>query len=385
MTEAPDVVVIGGGIIGVSVAEHIVRKAPLSVLVLERESELGTGATARASGGIRHQFSTETNIRLTQLSYPEFVEFADRFGQEIGLRLHGYLFLASSETSRAALAQAVTVQNSLGVPSRLIEADEVESIFPQVRTDDLLQASYCAIDGSANPADVVLGYKSAAERKGVRFARGETVIGLERNGDRITGVLTDRNRYATRCVVNAAGPFARTIAGMVGVDLPAHPFRRQTFVVDPIVGVPKEIPLTIDLDSGWNMHQERSGVLLVGGTDKDTRPGTDPVVDWEGFDRVAAAALHRVPKLAEQMHVRGAYAGIRTLTPDYHGILGRVEDVDGFICATNCNGHGFMHAPAVGQLIAELIVDGNMSSLDEDRLALRRFQMGDLEVERAVN
>jgi len=380
-----DVVIIGGGVIGLSVAEHLVRRAPLSVIVLEREADLGSGATARASGGIRHQFTTETNIRLTQLSYPEFVDFEARVGQAIGFHQHGYLFIASTSSTAEALADAVALQQSMGVPSRLIDADELGRIFPQVRTDDVEGASYCGIDGSANPADVVLGYKRAAERRGVRFLRGERAIGIELVGGRVTKVVTDRDSYATSRVVNAAGPFAREIAALVDVDLPAYPFRRQTFIVDPIPAVPRVIPLTIDLDSGWNIHQERSGVLLVGGTDKDTRPGTEPVVDWGGFDRVAAAAIHRVPTLAEQMHVRGAYAGIRTLTPDYHGILGPVDGVEGFLCATNCNGHGFMHAPAVGQLLAEAIVDGRMSSLNGDRLALSRFRAGELQVERAVN
>lgn len=372
-----DVVIVGAGIIGLSTAYHLVARQPgLRVVVLEREAEVGTGATAKATGGIRHQFGTEVNVRLTQLSYPEFVRFPEEHGRQIGFRAHGYLFVASSAESWRALRANAALQLRLGVPTRLVQSAEMGRLFPELRTDDLFGGAFCALDASANPSDALQGYLSSARARGVDVIRNAPVTAVETNGGAITGVRTRETGYATDVVVNAAGPYVADVAALAGVELPAKPFRRQVFVMAHDARVPRGLPLTVDMDTGWYVHQDGSGRLLFGGTDKDSRPGLEPTVDWDGFDEVAAAAVTRVPALAERAQVARAYAGIRTLTPDHHAIVGPVPDLAGFIVASACNGHGFMHAPAVGTLVAEEILDGRARSLDLAPTSLARFARG---------
>ena len=380
-----DVVIVGGGIIGASTAYHLAARMPgLRIVVLEREARLGTGATAKATGGIRHQFSTAANIRLTQLSYPEFLRFPEEHGQEICVRADGYLFCTSVPETWAAMTRGAELQRSLGVPSQLLTPADVGAIVPDLAVDDLLGATYCATDGSASATDAHHGYVASARARGVDIVPSAWAIAIESSGGAVRAVRTLGETYLTEFVVDAAGPNVADVAALAGVVIPAKPFRRQVFVMAHDRAVVGGLPFTVDMDTGWYVHQEASGRLLFGGTDKDNRPGVEPVVDWDGFDTVARAALLRAPSLADRARVAGAYCGIRTLTPDHHGILGRVPELRGFLVATACNGHGFMHAPAVGLLLAEEILDGTARSLDLAPLSLSRFGSGRQEDEAAT-
>ena len=367
---AADVVIAGGGITGFAIAYELLRRGS-KVLLLERDQEVGRGSTSRATGGIRHQFSTETNIRLSQMSYPTFASFATEMGQEIGFRPHGYLFVSADERSWDGLQRSSALQQRLGVPTQVLAPDEARGIFPPLATDDVLGAAYCAIDGSASPTDALAGYRRRCQALGLEVRTNEPVIGIEA-GSKVASVRTTAGSYPTETFVDAAGPNVADIAGLVGLDVPARPFNRQVFVVAPMESMPKGAPLVVDLTTGWYVHQDANGTVLMGGTDKDSRPGIEPRVDWDGFDLVAQAALRRVPKLAPEVTLRTAYAGIRTLTPDHHAILGRTP-VEGFVLAANCNGHGFMHAPAVARLVAQEILDGEARDLDLAPLRLARF------------
>lgn len=370
-------IVVGAGIIGVSIAYHLARRGGRRIVVLERESQLGTGATAKATGGIRHQFSTAVNIRLSQLSIPHLASFKDETGFDIGWRQHGYLFLATHGPVWDALRTSAALQVELGVPTRLLSPAEVRELVPQLRVDDLAGGTYCASDGSANPTEALKGYSAVAGGLGVEFDRDSEVIAIEARAGRVTGVrLANGGSCAADVVVDAAGPHVADIASSVGVSIPAKPFRRQVFVMTRDDSVASGLPFVVDLATGWYVHQEANGRLLFGGTDKDDRPGVDPVVDWDGFDKVARAALHRMPSVAERVRVETAYAGIRTLTPDFHAIIGTVPSPEGLVIASACNGHGFMHAPAVGQLVAELVIDGEATSIDITALSPARFAHG---------
>ncbi len=373
--ETADVLIVGAGVIGLSVAYHLARRAPLRIAVLERAAQPGTGETAKATGGIRHQFSTEVNVRLTQLSLPAFQRFEEEMGEPVDLVQHGYLFLTTREDAAAVMRAGVELQQRLGVPSRWVTPAEVRDLFPAVRTDDLLGGTFCPLDGSASPYGAVQGYLRRCRDLGVHVVLSEEVAGIEVQDGRVRGVRTASGGYAGPVVVNAAGPYARGVAAMAGVDLPVSPFRRQVFVMTPLPELGRGRPLTIDLDTGWYLHQDRAGALYMGGTDKDTRPGVDEVVDWDGFDAVAEAALRRIPATAGARVVR-AYAGIRSLTPDHHAILGPVPGLSGFYCANGFSGHGFMHAPAVGLLMAEEILDGGARTLDLTPLRITRFAGG---------
>ncbi len=370
--DAADVLIIGGGIIGLSIAYHVARRGACRIIVLERAGQVGTGSTAKATGGIRHQFSTEINVRLTQLSRPAFERFEEEMGEPVDFVQHGYLFVTTRADLAEVMRAGLRLQQHLDVPSRWVTPAEAAVLFPDLRVDDLVGGTFCPLDGSASPYGAVQGYLRRCRDLGVRVLTEQEVTGIEVDGGRVRGVSTASSGYAAPVVVNAAGPRARAVAAMAGVDLPVHPYRRQVFVMTPVPGLHRGAPLTVDLDTGWYLHQDRSGALYMGGTDKDARPGLEEVVDWDGFDAVAQAALRRVPRTRDARVAR-AYAGIRSLTPDFHAILGRVPAVEGFYLANGFSGHGFMHAPAVGQLLAEEILDGRATTIDITPLALTRF------------
>jgi sarcosine oxidase subunit beta len=370
--DSADILIIGGGVIGLSIGYHLARRGAHGVVVLERAGQVGTGSTAKATGGIRHQFSTEINVRLTQLSLPAFARFEEEMGEPVDFVQHGYLFVTTRADRVDAMRSGLRLQQRLGVPSRWVTPAEAALLFPDLRVDDLAGGTFCPLDGSANPYGAVRGYLRRCRDLGVRVLTDQEVIAIEVTGGRVRGVRTASNTYAAPVVVNAAGPYARDVAAMAGLEIPVHPYRRQVFVMTPISGLHRRAPLTVDLDTEWYLHQDPSGALYMGGTDKDTRPGREEVVDWDGFDAVARAAMRRVPRTVEARVAR-AYAGIRSLTPDFHAILGPVPGISGFYCANGFSGHGFMHAPAVGRLLAEEILDGQATGLDITPLALARF------------
>jgi sarcosine oxidase subunit beta len=375
MRKTADVVIIGAGIIGASVAAHLVRRAPLRVALLEKEALVGTGATSKATGGIRFQFASEVDIRLTQLSLPEYLALAEETGVEFDFVSHGYLFVTAEPARFAQMRKNVALQNRLGVPSRLLTPAEVGRLFPQVRTEDLVGGTFCPEDGSANPSAGLEGFLLQARAGGCQPLTESPVVEIIADGGRVRGVRTPSDTYYAPVVVNAAGPHGDEVARLAAVDLPVRPYRRQVFVAEPIPDVPERPPMTIDIDTGWYVHKERRGMLLLGGTDKDTHPGHDTTVNWDDLERIVTAATRRAPAFAEAKVIR-AYAGVRDLSPDFHVVLGPVPELEGFLCANGTSGHGFMHAPAIGRLIAEIILDGRATSLDIAPLSITRFREG---------
>ncbi len=368
-----DAVIIGGGVIGLSTAYNLLqRHREMKVLVLEKEMFLGTGATAACTGGLRHQFSTRSNIELTLLSMPAFKRFEDEMEYPIHFLQHGYLFVTGQSGRWEIFRQDAALQQSLGVPTELLSPEELARRFPYLATKDLVGGSFCTQDGYADPHGVVQGYAQQIRRLGGIIRTDHEVTGIKTAGGRVTGVTTPADNIAACIVVNAAGPFAGQVAALAGVHLPIQPYRRQVFVAAPIPGLPEGMPLTVDMDTGWYVHRETKGFLLLGGTDKDLAPGFDTAVDWSGFDRVAEAALQRIP-LMENCQITKAYAGLRDMTPDMQAILGETAEIKGFYCAAGFTGHGFMHAPAIGMLIAELISRGTTTAMDITPLSPARF------------
>lgn len=372
MTRA-DVAVIGAGVIGCSIAYHLLRRAPATrVLILEREGMPGLGSTAKATGAIRYQFSTAEYIRLTQLSLPQYLRFEEETGYSVHFRAHGRLFVTSRPDRMAELWRGVEFQRSFGVPSAIVSPQTAAEMIPGLRTDDLLGGSFCGADGSAEPAAAVQGYASRARALGARLLCDQEVVGLLREGDRVTGVRTARETVEAGTVVVAAGPYSADVAKTAGIDVPARPYQRQVSVAAPIPSLDREIPMFCDADTGFYIHRTGSGDLLLGGTDKDTHPGYGSAVDWNTVEETLSAGARRVPVI-ETAQVRTNYVGLRGLTPDRLPILGRVAAVDGLVLACGDNGKGFMHAPAVGLLLSELIVDGAAESLDLGPFRLERF------------
>jgi len=373
VTRTADVVIVGGGIVGASVGYHLMERDPhLSVVLIEREAEVGTGATAKATGGVRFQFSTETNVRLSQLSYSYLTDAEAMLGATVDFVAHGYLFVTGDAATMARSREAATLQRGLGVPTEVLAPADAGRHLAALRTDDLVGATFCADDGSADPYSLLRVFLERARDHGMEVLVWQSANGLLRDGDRVVGVRTITERYESPVVIDCAGPHAHEVAALAGVDVPSRPYRRQVMVTEPLPGLPDTFPLIVDLDTGFYVHRQGRSAVLMGGTDKDIAPGHDTTVDWDAFAAVQAAAARRVPPMAEARVMR-AYAGVRDLTPDYHGILDAVPGAPGLYVACGFSGHGFMHSPAIGRLMAELVLDGQASSLDIAPLSLARF------------
>ncbi|MGH2451860.1 MAG: NAD(P)/FAD-dependent oxidoreductase [Candidatus Limnocylindria bacterium] len=379
MTSA-DVVVVGGGVIGASVAYHLARRGSGSVLVLERAT-LGAGSTGKNAGGIRLQFSTEINVRLSLRSVPRFEAFAEEIGVDPRFRQVGYLFLITAPRDVAPFERSLALWQRLGVPARRLDAEAARALFPELEVGDVLFATFCPRDGHADPTTILNGYVARARDLGATFREGAEVTGIDVAGGRVTGVRTADERIACGLVVDAAGAWAAEVAALVGVTLPIRPLRRHAFVTDAVPGLEREIPLTIEFASGLYMHRESGGILLGMGDPKDP-PGFCEEVNWDFLPAVVERALARVPAL-ERAAIKTGWAGLYEDTPDKHPILGHVDGLEGFVCAAGFSGHGLMHAPATGELISELIVDGR-TSLDITPLSAGRFAAGRLVQEHNV-
>ncbi|MFF8904998.1 NAD(P)/FAD-dependent oxidoreductase [Streptomyces olivaceoviridis] len=364
-----EVVIVGGGVMGTSIAWHLARAGVRDVVLVERD-ELAAGSTSKAAGGVRAQFSDELNIRLGARSLEAFGRFAEEVGQDIGLHRVGYLFLLSTPGQVAAFEAGVRLQNSLGVPSRLLTPEEARRLSPLIRTDGLLAAAYSPDDGHCTPEAVVHGYATAARAHGARILRHTEVTGIELRGDTVTAVGTTLGRIETGTVICAAGAWSRAVGAMAGVDLPVRPLRRQIAVTGPVPGLPPTLPMTIDFTTSLYFHREGPG-LLLGMSDPDERPGfaTDTHDRW--IPRLAEAMRQRAPALLDAPRT-GGWAGLYENTPDHNALIGEAPEVSRFLYATGFSGHGFLQGPAVGEVIRDLYL-GRVPFLDISPLSAGRF------------
>ena len=365
---------MGGGVLGASIAWHLTRKGVRDVVVLERD-QLGSGSTSRNAGGVRLQFSSEINVRLSQRSLPHWERFTEEMGVDVAFHQVGYLFLVTNDADAAAFGRSLELWRRLGVPARRITAAEARDLFPELRVDDVRFATFCPKDGHLDPNALVHGYVARARDAGVRFREGEAVTAIDRDRGRVSGVRTSAGAIACPTVVNAAGPWAAQVGALAGLAIPVQPLRRQIFVTDPVPGLDHDFPLTVEMATTFYFHRESGGVLM-GMADPADAPGFDDSVNWDFLPTIVERALDRVPAL-EKANVKTGWAGFYEDTPDKHPILGEVKARPGFVCAAGFSGHGLMHAPAAGEAIAELIVDGR-TSLDISRLAFERFERNDL-------
>ncbi|SPF00252.1 NAD(P)/FAD-dependent oxidoreductase [Streptomyces sp. MA5143a] len=369
MIRSARVVVIGGGVIGTSIAYHLAAAGVDDVVLVERD-ELASGSTARAAGGVRAQFSDELNIQLGARSLEAFGRFGQDLGHDIGLHRVGYLFLLSTPDEVAQFEAGVQLQNDLGVPSRLIDPAEAQRLSPLISTDGLLAAAFSPDDGHCTPESVVHGYASGARRHGATVLRNCEVLGIETWRDTITAVVTGKGRIVTDTVVCAAGAWSRSVGAMVGVDLPVEPLRRQIAVTEPVPGLPPDLPMTIDFTSSLYFHSEGPG-LLVGMSDPDERPGfaTDTHDRW--IPRLYEAMRHRAPSLLD-LRRTGGWAGLYEITPDHNALIGEAGSCSRFLYATGFSGHGFLQGPAVGEVVRDLYL-GRVPFVDISPLSVDRF------------
>ena len=377
-----DVVIIGGGVMGVSTAYHLAARGCRNVVLLEKDEFLGSEATGRCAGGIRYQFSTEINVRLSQLSLPMLERFEEELGQNIDLRWPGYLFLIDNEQDLAINRRNVAMQNRLGVASQILQREEVAAKVPLLDLSGVIAGAWHAHDGLADPNGVVQGYAAGARRQGAQIHTGVSVTAICVEGGRIAGVDTTQGPISAPVVVNAAGPWAGQVAALAGVNLPIAPFRRQIVVTTPLSEVPPDFPFVLDFRTALYFHREGGGILS-GQANPNEPPGFDQTIDHAWTEQHLDAAVERFPLLARAGLLR-EWAGLYEVTPDAHPVIDGLSDPGGFHIAAGFSGHGFMHGPITGQLVAELILDGKAHTLDIHQLRFSRFTEGDLVREQNV-
>jgi sarcosine oxidase subunit beta len=370
------IVVIGGGVMGASTAYHLAKRGERAVVLLERQPFLGMGATGRCAGGIRYQFSTEINVRLSLLSMPMLDRFEAELGQPIGLRRPGYLFLLTNDHDVRTFRASVALQRSLGVATEWLDGDAVRARVPQLAANDVLAGAFHARDGLADPNSVVMGYVNAARRLGARALTETEVTGIDVANGRVVGVRTQQGPIACDVVVNAAGPWSAPLSALAGVPLPVTPVRRQILTTTSLPELAPDFPFVIDFASGLYFHREGEG-LLTGQANPDERAGFDETVDLAWELRHMDAAVQRLPLLAKAGRM-AHWAGLYEVTPDAHPILGAVPQLAGYYVVTGFSGHGFMHGPAAGLLMSEIILDGGATTLDVTSLDYARFSEGRL-------
>jgi sarcosine oxidase subunit beta len=376
LPQKTQIIIIGGGVMGASTAYHLALKGCRDVVLLENQPFFGQGATGRCAGGIRYQFSTEINIRLSQLSLPMLERFEEETGQAIDLRWPGYLFLLTRDEDVQKFRSNVALQHSLGVETEWLSGDEIRRRVPQLAADDVLAGTYHDKDGLADPNGVVAGYISAGRRLGVKAFTDTAVTQIETHNNRITAVHTNNGRIACEIVVNAAGPWSAVVSDMAGIPLPVMPIRRQMLTTTPLPEIGGDFPFIIDFAQSLYFHREGEG-LLTGMSNPEQPSGFDQTID-EAWELVhMEAAVERLPLLAKAGRL-SAWAGLYEVTPDAHPIFGPVPDLAGYYLVTGFSGHGFMHGPAAGLLISEIILEGQAASLDVSMLDYGRFAEGRL-------
>jgi sarcosine oxidase subunit beta len=379
LSESADVVIIGGGIVGSSIAWHLTEGGCRNVLVIERETQQGKGSTGKSMGGVRAQFATLVNIRMSLYSIPFFRSFDERLDYPSGYRPQGYLFVATSQRHLDYLRANVERQTGLGLETAgLLSPEEVIRMVPQIRPDGVVGGSFCSTDGFVDPYSVMKGFMLRASECGVRLWRGVEVTGIDIDKSGVTGVRTTRGDVATRTAVNAAGAWAAPIAKFTGIDLPVEPMRRMLVPTEPFDKISQKSPMTIDMATGFHFRPEGLGLLLAW-NDPDERPGYNTNFDPAFVEKILTRGVSRFPCLDEvEVNPRRAWAGLYEMTPDHHCIIGAAPGVRGFYLANGFSGHGVMHSPATGRITADLILNGVSDIVDTEAIGLERFADGRL-------
>lgn len=382
--QTAEVVIIGAGIVGASIAYHLAIRGCKDVLILEKAEAPITGSTALSAGGVRHQFAREVNIHLSKYSIEHLVNFRDEVGGNSGLHQTGYLFLINNKETWAEFLEQVRLQQSLGVRVNTLEPQDVPEYVPGTRLDDIVGATFGVDDGYCDPYSVASGYLKRARELGVRIALSSPVIGAEVKGDRLMTVVTPNGPVSCKYVVNACGAWSGEVASKFGINLPVLPYRRNAYMTERFPLIPDLIPLTFDVESGFWMRKEQDRVLF-GMVKPDELSKVNLNVDWEWMPTVLNAGINRFPVL-EEAHLarKQCWAGLYEITPDHMPVLGRHPEMPNYVHASGFSGHGVMHSPATGMLIAEEILDGRAHSIDIDELRITRFQNTAVHVETNV-
>ncbi len=380
-----DVVIIGGGIVGSSIAYFLTAAGCKRVLVIERESSQGKGSTGKSMGGVRAQFATPVNIQMSLYSIPFYAAFDEQLGYPCGYRAQGYLFCATNDKHMAYLRTNYECQLRLGLQqARLVSGDDIRGMFPQLRGDDIVGGTFCPTDGFVDPYSAMIGFMSWAADHGAELWKNTLVTSIQKDASGITGIETSRGWVSTRMIVNCAGAWAGSVGEMAGVNLPVEPLRRMLVPTEPFDQFPHSAPMIIDMSNGFHFRPEGLGFLLAWNDPEETS-GYKADFDPAFVEKILTRAADRVPAFANvAVNPKRAWAGLYEMTPDHHPILGPTPDVPGFFLANGFSGHGVMHAPATGKILSDLILHGKTDLIDPSLLNLTRFSEGRMIEETAV-
>ena len=382
----PDVLIIGGGVIGCSIAYHLTKRGCRNVVVVERNT-IGSGSTAKAAGGFRQQFSYEANVRLAMYS----INFFEHFHEQLelppdaeGVDFHqiGYLFLLSTPEAFTTFERSAALQQRLGLPVEVLTPEQVGSRWPWLSVHDLVGATYCPTDGYGRPHNVMQAFATQAQRLGASFVEGAEVSAITRKAARIMTVETNQGSFSPGSVIICAGPWSGELGRLAGVEIPVQPLRRMCFVTDPFDAIPQDAPMTIEMPNTFHFRPEGAGFML-GTSDQDEPYGFHTTMRWEWLERVMEDAAKRVPVL-EQAKIHHGWAGLYETSPDHNAILGPIPGVENLLVATGFSGHGVMQSPATGMIMSEFIQDGKAHTLDVSDLGIERFSTGRLHPENHV-
>jgi sarcosine oxidase, subunit beta len=380
-----DVVLIGGGIVASSIAYHLTAAGCRNVLVLERESSQGKGSTGKSMGGVRAQFSTPLNIKMSMYSIPFYASMEQRLGYESGYRPQGYLFLATRPEHLEYLQKNIATQHSLGLDTvELLSRAEIKYRYPQMVCGDILGGSFCSTDGFVDPYIAMTGLMDKAKEQGATLWKSAEVTAIDTDAQGISTVHTTRGPVATRVAVNCAGAWAKSIAAMVGLDLPVTPLKRMLVPTEPFPDFPHTAPMIVDMSNGFHFRPESLGFLLAWNDSEEIRD-FDTAFDETFVEKVLIRAAERVPCFENlAVNPKRCWAGLYEMTPDHHPVLGPSDEVKGFYFANGFSGHGVMHAPSTGKILADLITTGRTDLIDVEVLAHKRFAENRLVHETAI-
>jgi sarcosine oxidase subunit beta len=369
---------------GTSVAYHLTRLGIKDIVLIEREHLLGMGSTGRNAGGVRHQFSSEANVKLSIESIELFERFRDEVGYDIDLRQDGYIFLLSNEEDVAHFQNNVDMQRRLGVEVEIITPVDAQRLARGLEVDGVIAATFCARDGIADPNGVTIGFAKAAQKAGAQIYRDTEVTSINTGAERAKSVETSQGLISTSTIVNAAGPYVRDVGRMAGIDLPVLPFRRHIFITEPFPpnsNVPLSKVMVIDFETTFYFHREGAG-MLFGMSDRDEPSSYNTTVSWEFLEKITRTAIKRLPAL-EDAGIAHAWAGLYEMTPDAMPIIGPTP-IEGLYVIGGFSGHGFQHSPAAGRVLAEIIASGRAENFDGSPFSLDRFANDSREFETNV-
>jgi sarcosine oxidase subunit beta len=374
--DGADVVIIGAGVIGCSLAFHLARLGCKSVLLIDKEALPGSGSTSKANGGIRAQFTTDVNIAMSLASMDILDALAPEIGEPPVYRKAGYLFLTGDPARFSAMKKAVAFQKARGVSVEVLDAGAVRAMAPYA-TGEIAGGTFGPRDGFIDPGALTSFFLREATQAGVRTLYAAEVTGIARERSGTFRLATTAGGIRASAVVDAAGPFAGRVAALVGVDVPVVPVRRHLLISGPCETLPAVIPMTIDADSGVLIRREGSRVLIAY-SNPDEPPGFNSAFDPDFPLRIAGPVDARFPAVGEAgLDIKRSWAGLYEVTPDHHAILGPVAGIPGFFVVAGFSGHGIMHAPAAGRAAAEMLLRGRSESVDVSALSLGRFARGE--------